>query len=94
MTVKPVQEGVVERCMHLTTEGKLMESVGHVWVCLEKRSNVEQFGRSWLCWVLKKTVLKVGSSEGACLRGRLLLSVVALSFCQWKRKWGMMSLRP
>jgi hypothetical protein len=80
--------------MHSATKDKLVESVGRVWVCPEERSNVEQFGRSWLCWVLKKTVLEVSSGEGACLTGRLLLSVVVLSFCQWKRKWGMMPLHP
>jgi hypothetical protein len=36
VAVEPVQEGVVERCMHLATEGKLVESVGCVWVRLEK----------------------------------------------------------
>ena len=95
VTVKPMQEGVVERCMHMATKDKLVESVGRVRVHPEEQLNVKQFGGSWLCWVLKRTVLEVGSGEGACLkRGRLLLSVVALSFCQWERKWGMMSLCP
>jgi hypothetical protein len=68
--------------MHLATKGKLVKSVGRVRVRPEEQPNVERFGGSWLCWVLKKTVLKVGSGEGACLRGRLLLSVVVLSFHQ------------
>jgi hypothetical protein len=92
--MKPMQEGVVEGCMHSVTKDKLVESVGHVRVHLEEWSNIEQFGGSQLCRVLKKTVLEVGSGEGAYLKGRLLLSVVALSFHQWERKWGMMSLRP
>jgi hypothetical protein len=94
VAVKPMQEGVGKRCMHSATGAEFVESVGRVWVHLEERLNIEQFGGSWLCQVLKKTVLEVGSGEGAYLKGRLLLSVVALSFHQWERKWGMMSLRP
>jgi hypothetical protein len=94
VTMKPVQKGVGERCMYLATEGELVEGMGHVWVHLEEWSNIEWFDRSGLCWVLKETVLEVGSSEGACMRSRLLLSVVVLSFCQWERKWGMMFLHP
>jgi hypothetical protein len=85
VTVKPMQEGVVERYMHSVTEDKLVEGMGHVQVHPEERSNVERFGRSQLCWVLKETVLEVGSGEGTCLRGRFLLPVVALLFRQWRR---------
>jgi hypothetical protein len=30
--VKPVLEGVVERCMHSATKAEFVESVGRVWV--------------------------------------------------------------
>jgi hypothetical protein len=35
MAIEPVQEGVVERCMHSAIEAELVEGVGRVRVCLE-----------------------------------------------------------
>jgi hypothetical protein len=53
VAVEPMQEGVVERCMHSATEGKLVEHVGCVQVHPEEWSNVERLGQSRLCWVLE-----------------------------------------
>jgi hypothetical protein len=92
VAIKPMLEGVGERGMYSATGGEFVERVGCVWVCPEQRPEVER-----LCWcrvrgILKKAVLEVGSSEGRGQRNRLLPSVVTLSFRQWGKGRGMMSL--
>jgi hypothetical protein len=91
MTAEPVQEGVGERYMSAASEVVFMESMSRIQVCLEERLEVKWLCSSWVCGIDEEAVLEVASSKGAYLGNRLLLSVVAL-FCQWGRKWGMMSL--
>jgi hypothetical protein len=82
VTTKPMQEGVGERGMNMASKAIFIESMSRIRVLLEHVLKVEWFRRGRVCWVLEETVLEVDSGEGACLGGRLLFPVVALSFHQ------------
>jgi hypothetical protein len=90
-TRKPMQEGVLERGMNAASKAILVKGVHCIRVHLEEGLEVGWLHRRQVCGVDEEAVLEVSSSEGACLGNNLLLSVVAL-FCQWGRKWGMVSL--